>query len=130
MTENDVMNSLKICSELETCEGCSYVDDPGYCKKSLMKAAYNVIKLQQDHLASASDDIRKLQLDKETLEEMVAVKYTTKQLVQAVNDILDDTVIEDHSSTIQSVVAFLRLIDADGYFAFLPDGTAEIRLSE
>lgn len=78
----------------------------------------------------AVNTIHKLMEDKETLEEMLEQKYTKKQLVQAVNDIFEDTVTEDLNSTAQSVGAFLRLIDADGYMAIMPDGTVEIRLNE
>ena len=130
MTENDVLNSLHICSSTDTCEGCSYRDDGAPCKQCLMKAAYNVIKLQKDHIASARDEINTLSKANEKLQEMAVINYTQEQLVKAVNEILEETTAEDISATAQSVIAFLRLIGADGHFALLPDGTAEIRLDK
>lgn len=129
MTETlKVIDGMQHC-KCGGCVGCPYSDNEN-CDTELFEDALHYIKAIH---AKASEDatiINKLELDKETLEEMLAEKYTKKQLVQAVNDILDDTVTEDLGSTSQSVCAFLRLIDADGYFAILPDGTAEIRLNE
>ncbi len=129
MTETlKVIAGMQHCKDCE-CDGCPYRGSE-HCDTELFEDALHYIKCIH---AKASEDatiINKLMLDKETLEEMLEAKYTKEQLVQAVNDIFDGTETEDLNSTAQSVCAFLRLIDADGYFAILPDGTAEIRLNE
>lgn len=129
MVEIDkIVKGMQSCKHCE-CDGCPYRGNE-HCDTDLFEDALSYIMSIN---AKASEDARiinKLELDKETLEEMLEAKYTKEQLVQAVNDIIEDTVTEDLSSTAQSVCNFLRLIDADGYFAILPDGTAEIRLSE
>lgn len=129
MTETlKVIDGMQHCEYCE-CDGCPYRDRE-HCDTDLFRDAISYIKAVHAKASEDATAINKLMLDKETLEEMLEQKYTKKQLVQAVNDILDDTVTEDLGSTSQSVCAFLRLIDADGYFAILPDGTAEIRLNE
>lgn len=145
MSNEAIMTALGICTDLdgETCEGCPYALYRD-CKRMIGKDSLVAIKNLSDQMSEAkktidtlhelraidADTIRNLQMDIETWAEMFEQKYTKKQLVQAVNDIFDDTVTEDLNSTAQSVCAFLRLIDADGFMAILPDGTTEIRLAE
>ena len=129
MTENDnIIKGMVCCKDCE-CDGCPYRGRAN-CDTDLLEDALHYINSIHAKASADAAIINKLMVDKETLEEMLEQKYTKEQLVQAVNDIIEDTVIEDLSSTAQSVCAFLRLIDADGYFAILPDGTAEIRLNE
>ena len=130
MTKDEIVRSLNVCADEIECRQCSFKCVERSCKNELMRKAAKVIDSYEEKRKQDASTIQKLMLDKETLEEMLEEKYTKKQLVQAVNDILEDTSVEDLNSVAQSAVAFLRLIDADGYFAILPDGTAEIRLSE
>lgn len=130
MTKDEIVRSLNICADQVECRGCVLRDEKEFCEGKLMRIAAKVIESYAEKCRKNESAIQKLELDKETLEEMLEEKYTKKQLIQAVNDILEDTTSEDLHSTIQSVMTFLRLIDADGYFAFQMDGTAEIRLNE
>lgn len=129
MTETlKVIAGMQCCKACE-CDGCPYCGSD-HCDTELFEDAIHYINAIHAKASEDATAINKLMLDKETLEEMLAEKYTKKQLVQAVNDIFDDTVTEDLNSTAQSVCAFLRLIDADGYLAILLDGKVEIRLNE
>lgn len=128
MTIDEIVRSLNVCADQVACTECSFKNSERFCKNELARTAAKVIDRFVEKRKEDASTIQKLKLDKETLEEMLEQKYTKEQLVQAVNDIIEDTVTEDLSSTAQSVCAFLRLIDADGYFAILLDGTAEIRL--
>lgn len=130
MTKDEIVRSLNICADQVECSGCGLRGESGFCEGKLMRIAAQIIESYAEGCKEDGLTIQNLKLDKETLEEMLEQKYTKKQLIQAVNDIFDDTVTEDLNSTGQSVGAFLRLIDADGYMAVLPDGTVEIRLNE
>lgn len=130
MTKDEIVRSLNVCADSKTCEGCSCKDENSFCKNKLMRVAAKVIESYAEERKDNVNTINRLRLDKETLLEMIDDKYTKKQLVQAVNDIFDDTTTMDLNSTSQSVGAFLRLIDADGFMAVLLDGTVEIRLNE
>lgn len=143
MTEIEIKKSLAVCSNGATCDECYYKPCTN-CKGELMKDSLRAIeflsgerrknaetiKVMQENRENDVRTIHNLQRDIDTWAEMLEQKYTKKQLAQAVNDIFDDTVTEDLNSTGQAVGAFLRLIDADGYMAVLPDGTVEIRLNE
>lgn len=130
MTIDEIVRSLNVCADEIECRQCSFKCVERSCKNELMRKAAKVIDRYEEKRKEDASTIQKLMLDKETIEEMLEQKHTKKQLVQAVNDIFDDTETEDLNSTAQSVGAFLRLIDADGYMAVLPDGTVEIRLNE
>ncbi len=128
MKFDEIIKGMERCKTGE-CGSCPYYSREE-CDTDLLGDALNYIMALNEKASADASIIHKLNLGKETLEEMLEQKYTKKQLVQAVNDIFDDTEIKDLNSTAQSVGEFLRLIDADGYMAVLPGGTVEIRLNE
>lgn len=112
MTENEIIKDLECCSQ-KKCSNCSRIGIVG-CSDILAKDAYQVIKLQKDHLKDVQDTINRL-------ESAAKFDFSLKDLVSRLNEVIEESIAHGGDSGgayfcnwhgfMRAVSSLLQLID-------------------